>query len=130
MASRCVLAIFVLIAAIVPMTTLATEYIVGDESGWTLGFEYHAWAAGKNFLVGDELGKIILHYPPMYNSSIRTTSMLDSTRVVCYYYHSVLHINICGWILQFSNIPLVLTTCLKWTELNSRTVLFRRQIGL
>jgi hypothetical protein len=42
----------------------------------------------------------------------------------------VLHINICGWILQFSNIPLVLTTCLKWTELNSRTVLFRRQIGL
>ncbi|XP_061946214.1 blue copper protein 1a-like [Populus nigra] len=60
MASRRVLAIFVLIAAIFPMTTLATEYIVGDESGWTLGFDYHAWAASKNFLVGDEL---VFKYP-------------------------------------------------------------------
>ncbi|KAL4576487.1 hypothetical protein LXL04_012582 [Taraxacum kok-saghyz] len=33
----------------------ATEYIVGDESGWTLDFDYQAWAKDKVFIVGDTL---------------------------------------------------------------------------
>ncbi|GLJ58732.1 hypothetical protein SUGI_1497100 [Cryptomeria japonica] len=30
-------------------------YTVGDEAGWTLGYDYHKWAAGKKFHVGDTL---------------------------------------------------------------------------
>ncbi|KAK9059256.1 hypothetical protein SSX86_021875 [Deinandra increscens subsp. villosa] len=33
----------------------ATEYIVGDESGWTLDFDYQTWAKDKVFYVGDKL---------------------------------------------------------------------------
>ncbi|KVH95440.1 mavicyanin-like [Cynara cardunculus var. scolymus] len=38
----------------------ATEYIVGDESGWTLDFDYQTWAQGKRFFVGD---KLVFNYP-------------------------------------------------------------------
>lgn len=34
----------------------AKEYIVGDDSGWTLDFDYQAWAKDKVFYVGDTLG--------------------------------------------------------------------------
>ncbi|GLJ24671.1 hypothetical protein SUGI_0471820 [Cryptomeria japonica] len=30
-------------------------YTVGDEAGWTLGYDYHKWAAGKKFHVGNTL---------------------------------------------------------------------------
>ncbi|GLJ58730.1 hypothetical protein SUGI_1497090 [Cryptomeria japonica] len=30
-------------------------YTVGDEAGWTLGYDYHEWAEGKKFRVGDTL---------------------------------------------------------------------------
>ncbi|KVH91921.1 basic blue protein-like [Cynara cardunculus var. scolymus] len=33
----------------------AKEYIVGDESGWTLDFDYQTWAKDKVFFVGDTL---------------------------------------------------------------------------
>ncbi|KAG8648023.1 blue copper protein [Manihot esculenta] len=52
--------IFVLFAAIVPSTTLAKDYIVGDDSGWTTNYDYQAWAQGKNFMVGDTL---VFKYP-------------------------------------------------------------------
>ncbi|EEF36697.1 Early nodulin 55-2 precursor, putative [Ricinus communis] len=55
MASHNAFLIFVLLAAFVPFTTLAKEYIVGDESGWTVNFDYQTWAADKNFQVGDQL---------------------------------------------------------------------------
>ncbi|TXG66370.1 hypothetical protein EZV62_007645 [Acer yangbiense] len=42
-----------------PIMSSATEFIVGDDSGWTLGFDYQAWAEGKNFQVGD---KIVFKY--------------------------------------------------------------------
>uniref|UniRef100_A0A0E0D817 Phytocyanin domain-containing protein n=1 Tax=Oryza meridionalis TaxID=40149 RepID=A0A0E0D817_9ORYZ len=34
----------------------ATEHMVGDGNGWILGFDYAAWAATKQFRVGDTLG--------------------------------------------------------------------------
>ncbi|KAL5709017.1 hypothetical protein ACHQM5_019753 [Ranunculus cassubicifolius] len=43
-----------------PSIVLATDYIVGDKAGWTIGFDYQAWARGKEFLVGDRL---IFRYP-------------------------------------------------------------------
>ena len=30
--------------------------VVGDNYGWTLNFDYQAWATGKEFVVGDKLG--------------------------------------------------------------------------
>ncbi|KAH7571682.1 hypothetical protein ACOSQ2_014638 [Xanthoceras sorbifolium] len=37
------------------MMSSAKEFIVGDDSGWSLGFDYQAWAVDKNFQVGDKL---------------------------------------------------------------------------
>ncbi|GJS56651.1 basic blue protein-like protein [Tanacetum coccineum] len=42
--------LFVLAASI-----SATEYIVGDQSGWTLDYDYQTWAKDKVFYVGDTL---------------------------------------------------------------------------
>ncbi|KAL9993415.1 putative Phytocyanin domain, cupredoxin [Helianthus debilis subsp. tardiflorus] len=36
----------------------AKEYVVGDGSGWTLDFDYQAWAKDKVFYVGDKLGTL------------------------------------------------------------------------
>ncbi|XP_020258225.1 mavicyanin-like [Asparagus officinalis] len=33
------------------------KFFVGDNKGWTLNFNYTAWAQGKEFQVGDILGK-------------------------------------------------------------------------
>ena len=43
----------------------ATDYIVGDRSGWTINFDYEGWAKDKVFPVGDKLGiyiKLIFKY--------------------------------------------------------------------
>ncbi|KAF9595460.1 hypothetical protein IFM89_000378 [Coptis chinensis] len=48
--------ILVIAAATLPTITLAKEFIVGDEKGWTIGFDYQSWATGKEFRVGDTLG--------------------------------------------------------------------------
>ncbi|KAJ9131881.1 hypothetical protein P3X46_034785 [Hevea brasiliensis] len=56
MASRLVFFVFMLTAAVVPTSgARGKEFIVGDEAGWTLGFDYQAWAYGKKFHVGDKL---------------------------------------------------------------------------
>ncbi|XBI84700.1 hypothetical protein VPH35_092946 [Triticum aestivum] len=34
---------------------VATEHMVGDDKGWTLNFNYTAWAETKQFVVGDKL---------------------------------------------------------------------------
>ncbi|KAJ9556093.1 hypothetical protein OSB04_010707 [Centaurea solstitialis] len=46
------------------------EILVGDDKGWTMNFDYQAWANGKEFYVGDTLGiyniyrfQIIRHQP-------------------------------------------------------------------
>ncbi|KAL5720620.1 hypothetical protein ACHQM5_013271 [Ranunculus cassubicifolius] len=51
------LAIF---AVVLPTIALATEYTVGDSSGWTTGFNYSTWAKDKEFKVGDTL---VFNYP-------------------------------------------------------------------
>ena len=38
-----------------------TEHIVGDEKGWTLNFNYTAWAEGRQFRVGDTLGTLTIN---------------------------------------------------------------------
>ncbi|KAL6005144.1 hypothetical protein ACLOJK_005706 [Asimina triloba] len=43
-----------------PAVSLAKEFIVGDEAGWTINFDYQKWAAGKDFMVGD---KLVFKYP-------------------------------------------------------------------
>lgn len=56
------LTILVVIATIFPPSiALAKDIVVGDDHGWTVGFDYSAWAADNTFFVGDVLG--------MFNSS-------------------------------------------------------------
>ena len=47
--------IIAIVAVSVP-SILATEHLVGDATGWKPGFDYGAWANGKEFHVGDTLG--------------------------------------------------------------------------
>ena len=50
-------AVAVAVAALLPSTvSAAASYRVGDDSGWEIGVDYDAWAAGKKFKVGDTLG--------------------------------------------------------------------------
>ncbi|KAF4397105.1 hypothetical protein G4B88_008951 [Cannabis sativa] len=43
-------------AIVLPTIAIATDYIVGDDKGWTNdNFDYQAWAKDKNFTVGDVL---------------------------------------------------------------------------
>ncbi|CAM0876738.1 unnamed protein product [Alopecurus aequalis] len=41
--------------AFLPGLAVATEHIVGDDSGWTLNFDYAKWAETKQFVVGDTI---------------------------------------------------------------------------
>ncbi|CAM8876894.1 unnamed protein product [Rhodiola kirilowii] len=56
---KMILVMFVFVAIVVP-TSFATEFIVGDETGWTINFDYQAWAAEKKFYVSDNL---VFKYP-------------------------------------------------------------------
>ncbi|WCJ43593.1 Blue copper protein [Euphorbia peplus] len=53
MASKSV--IFAILAVVLPAVAMATEYIVGEGEGWTVGPNYTEWAADKVFYVGDTL---------------------------------------------------------------------------
>ncbi|KAF5478272.1 hypothetical protein F2P56_004846 [Juglans regia] len=50
---------FAILAILVP-SILAKEIKVGDDKGWTINFDYQAWAKGKEFVVGD---KLVFMYP-------------------------------------------------------------------
>nr|CAB3450548.1 unnamed protein product [Digitaria exilis] len=50
-----VIAGLVLLAAAAVAPAYATDYVVGDSSGWTSGVDYTTWAKGKIFSVGDNL---------------------------------------------------------------------------
>ncbi|XP_059461817.1 blue copper protein-like [Corylus avellana] len=43
------------IVAILVLSILATEFVVADDKGWTINFDYQAWAQGKEFHVEDTL---------------------------------------------------------------------------
>ncbi|RWR82147.1 mavicyanin-like protein [Cinnamomum micranthum f. kanehirae] len=60
MASKQVYAILAMMVAVLPATTLAKVFVVGDEHGWTINFDYKLWAADKDFWVG---AKLVFHDP-------------------------------------------------------------------
>ncbi|KAK8593970.1 hypothetical protein V6N13_042483 [Hibiscus sabdariffa] len=49
------LVVFAIVALMAPSISLATDFIVGDDEGWSLGVDYDAWAQDKQFFVGDNL---------------------------------------------------------------------------
>lgn len=53
------LAVLVILAAAVavPQSAMAADFTVGDASGWLPDFNYSSWTQGKEFSVGDNLGK-------------------------------------------------------------------------
>ncbi|KAM7529907.1 hypothetical protein LguiB_033317 [Lonicera macranthoides] len=58
--------VFLLLAAIFPVAMVsAKDFMVGDDKGWTINFDYSVWAKGKDFRVGDRLGNdmIVLATP-------------------------------------------------------------------
>ncbi|CAI0476689.1 unnamed protein product [Linum tenue] len=60
---KMVVSMFAVVAALAvfaPMMASATQYVVGDETGWTKDFDYTTWTAGKQFFVGDSL---VFNYP-------------------------------------------------------------------
>ena len=48
--------ILAIAAILLPTIAIATEYVVGDENGWTNNVNYDDWAKDKMFNVGDKLG--------------------------------------------------------------------------
>ncbi|KAF3339368.1 blue copper protein-like protein [Carex littledalei] len=49
------LALGMLVLLNTAMSASATDYTVGDTSGWTTGLDYSKWASAQNFQVGDNL---------------------------------------------------------------------------
>ncbi|KAK2978120.1 hypothetical protein RJ640_028674, partial [Escallonia rubra] len=60
MASSVGVVLAIALLAAIATSTLATEFVVGDDMGWTVGPDYQAWAGGKVFRVGDLL---VFKYP-------------------------------------------------------------------
>lgn len=58
MASKQMYGVLAIFLTVLPAISLAKEFMVGDEKGWTIKFDYQAWAADKVFRVGDKLGKL------------------------------------------------------------------------
>ncbi|KAJ9556086.1 hypothetical protein OSB04_010700 [Centaurea solstitialis] len=48
------------VPSVSPPLSSGKVFVVGDDKGWTLNFEYQAWAMGKEFVVGD---KLVFRYP-------------------------------------------------------------------
>ncbi|KAG4912733.1 hypothetical protein JHK86_053166 [Glycine max] len=55
MASAARLAFFAVSMVLLSSVAMATDFTVGDGTGWTVDFNYTAWAEGKVFRVGDTL---------------------------------------------------------------------------
>ncbi|KAL6327964.1 hypothetical protein AAG906_031308 [Vitis piasezkii] len=53
-----VLAVF---AIVLPVVAMATEFTVGDDQGWTINFDYEAWAKDKVFRLLKVLLSILIH---------------------------------------------------------------------
>lgn len=59
MASKLAFLLVIVVVAAAPAT--ATDYIVGDDAGWKLNFNYTAWAQGKEFYVGDRISMLLIY---------------------------------------------------------------------
>ena len=51
--------IIILLAIALPALVSAKEFMVGDQKGWTINFDYQQWAQDKEFHVGDKLSKLL-----------------------------------------------------------------------
>ncbi|CAN6281041.1 unnamed protein product [Urochloa humidicola] len=88
MASKNMLALVAaaLAVAFLPALTAATEHWVGDDQGWTLGFNYSAWAETKQFKVGDTL--VFKYSEPSHTvvevngADFKTCNMPDTSNVL------------------------------------------------
>ncbi|KAH7514059.1 hypothetical protein FEM48_Zijuj11G0048300 [Ziziphus jujuba var. spinosa] len=60
--------IILAIAAIFIPSISAVEFVVGDDKGWTVNFDYQSWAQGKVFRVGDTL---VFKYPQGAHNVLR-----------------------------------------------------------
>lgn len=49
--------VFLIVSLLAAPAVYATDYAVGDASGWNQITNYVNWARGKTFNVGDNLGK-------------------------------------------------------------------------
>lgn len=58
MASERFVGALAILVFVLPAVAMATQYNVGDDQGWTIGVDYEAWAKGKVFYVGDQLGNV------------------------------------------------------------------------
>ncbi|VAI23043.1 unnamed protein product [Triticum turgidum subsp. durum] len=54
-----------LAVAFLPGLAVATEHMIGDDKGWTLNFNYSAWAETKHFVAGDTL--VFKYNSPAHN---------------------------------------------------------------
>ena len=72
MASKRFVGTMAILAFVLPVVAMATEFTVGDDQGWTINFDYEAWAKEKVFHVGDKLGNIVqaLSYDFMFLLSL------------------------------------------------------------
>ncbi|KAM0980375.1 hypothetical protein ACFX13_013950 [Malus domestica] len=55
MASNKFVTLVTLVVVLLPTIAMATDYVVGGDSGWNTGVDYSAWAKDKMFHVGDAL---------------------------------------------------------------------------
>ncbi|KAL6327941.1 hypothetical protein AAG906_031285 [Vitis piasezkii] len=58
MASKWFVGAMAILAFVLPVVAMATEFTVGDDQRWTINFDYEAWAKEKIFHVGDKLGNV------------------------------------------------------------------------
>ncbi|XP_034704188.1 blue copper protein-like [Vitis riparia] len=55
MASKRFVGAMAILAFVLPVVAMATEFTIGDDQRWTINFDYKAWAKEKVFHVGDKL---------------------------------------------------------------------------
>ena len=76
-----------------PVVAMATEFSIGDDQGWTINFNYEAWAKEKVFHVGDKLGNIVqaLSYDFMFLLSLPLIEAAKSITVDSHTWSLQLH---------------------------------------
>lgn len=74
MAYNQVFVFLAIIAVVLPTIAMATEYVVGDEKGWTADFDYGEWTKDKVFWVGDKLSMFL----PLFCYKYRLITILKA----------------------------------------------------
>ncbi|KAG2405380.1 hypothetical protein LR48_Vigan03g194900 [Vigna angularis] len=73
------LAFFAISMVLLSSVALATDFVVGDDKGWTLDFNYTVWAQDKVFRVGDNLYEDALMAVFNYDSSKHNVVKVSQT---------------------------------------------------